>query len=131
MKKKFVKNSVNLKEITWIRIHFFQCGSRIWIRIRIKIKWILSTAARPFSSELNVNLFFWKCLNPRETLLPTLCARGKVGGYLILDFICSLSVCWRRNFCRDPLKSEYKKRKNLNNTSKNLWQILFIFLMKQ
>ena len=25
----------------WIRIHFFQCGSRI--RIRIKIKWILST----------------------------------------------------------------------------------------
>ena len=26
----------------WIRIHFFQCGSRI--RIRIKINWILSTA---------------------------------------------------------------------------------------
>ena len=31
--------SVNLKEMTWI--HFFQCGSRI--RIRIKIEWILST----------------------------------------------------------------------------------------
>ena len=36
----FLKNSVNLKEMTWIRIHFFQCGSRI----RIKIKWILCTA---------------------------------------------------------------------------------------
>ena len=34
--------SVNHKEMTWIRIHFFQCRSRI--RIRIKIKWILSTA---------------------------------------------------------------------------------------
>ena len=27
---------------TWIRIHFFQGGSRIWIRIRMK--WILRTA---------------------------------------------------------------------------------------
>ena len=41
-----LKNSVNLKDMTWIRIQilFFHCGSRIRIRIRIKIKWILSTA---------------------------------------------------------------------------------------
>ena len=41
-----LKKSLNLKEIfmTWICIRvFFQGGSRI--RIRIKIKWILSTAA--------------------------------------------------------------------------------------
>ena len=40
-----VKNSVNFKEITWIRIriHFFQCWSRIRIWIHIKIKRILST----------------------------------------------------------------------------------------
>ena len=38
---KIIENSVNLRKMTWIRIHFFQCGSRI--RIRIKIKWILST----------------------------------------------------------------------------------------
>ena len=39
-----LKNSENLIEIcmTWIRIHFFNCGFRI--RIRIKIKWIPSTA---------------------------------------------------------------------------------------
>ena len=30
-----LKSSVNLKEITWIRIHFFQCGSVIRIRIKI------------------------------------------------------------------------------------------------
>ena len=37
-----LKNSVNLKEMTYIRIHFFQCGSRI----RTKNKWILSTDSK-------------------------------------------------------------------------------------
>jgi len=38
-----LKNSVNLKEMTWIwiwiwiQIHFFQCGSRIRIQIQIQV----------------------------------------------------------------------------------------------
>ena len=42
-KTALLKKLVNFKEITWIRINFFQCGSRIRIRINIKIKLILNT----------------------------------------------------------------------------------------
>ena len=46
-----LKNSVNLKEMT--RIHSFQCGSRIRIRICIKIKWILS---------IDIYILEWICV---------------------------------------------------------------------
>ena len=51
-----LKNSVNFMEITWIRIgiHVFQCGSRF--RIRIKIKWILSTVYKVNCSLYTVQL---------------------------------------------------------------------------
>ena len=39
-----------------IRIHFFQCGSRIRIRSRIKIKWILSTEYKALFQLLIVAL---------------------------------------------------------------------------
>ena len=49
-------------EITWIRIriNFFQCGSRI--RIRIKINWILSTGGlqvghQDIEEEINKSVF--------------------------------------------------------------------------
>ena len=48
-----VKNSVNFKEITWIWIHFFPV--RIQTRIRIKIKWILSTGCRTVLRTVNAN----------------------------------------------------------------------------
>ena len=41
-----LKNWWTISEITWIRIHFFQYGSRNRIRIRIKFKWIISTALK-------------------------------------------------------------------------------------
>ena len=45
------KKSVNLEEMTCIRIHFFQCGSRIQIRIRIEIKWIVSAGIPYLKAE--------------------------------------------------------------------------------
>ena len=48
-----LKNSVNLKEMT--RIHSFQCGSRIRIRICIKIKWILSI-------DIYIYILEWICV---------------------------------------------------------------------
>ena len=50
----FVKDSVNFKEITWIRIHFFRICIRI--RIRIEIKRILSTGCRTVLRTVNVDL---------------------------------------------------------------------------
>ena len=49
-------NSANLKEMTRIRIriHFFQSGSRI--RIRIKFNWILSTEYVSCKTPVNVEL---------------------------------------------------------------------------
>ena len=48
----------SVKEITWIRIHFFQCGSRIRIRNRIKIKWILSSVESdiPFINDESLEI---------------------------------------------------------------------------
>ena len=54
----------------WIRIHFFQCGSRI----RIKIKWILSTDyQKAFElSLLNIKFMHFKRKIVTETSHPPL-----------------------------------------------------------
>ena len=64
-------------EITWIRIPFFQCGSRIRIRIHIKIKWIPSTAC-----ESCITLQFTKkfCRSRYNTV-------GTAVGSAVLPFI--------------------------------------------
>ena len=40
--------------MTCIRIHFFQCGSRIQIRIRIEIKWIVSAGIPYLKAEKTI-----------------------------------------------------------------------------
>ena len=50
--------------MTWIRIHFFHCGSRI--RLRINIKWILSTAENRQKLYISNDWNRLNLLSPKE-----------------------------------------------------------------
>ena len=61
--------------MTWIRIHFFQCGSRI--RISITIKWILSTGVNIYIKQSPDAWLINYPVNRKRQLT------GKPGGFLL------------------------------------------------
>ena len=85
------KNSVNFKAITWIwiRIHFFfQCGSRI--RIRIRINWILSTGVA----------------GPTQKLYPSRLCLIYAAGSIILVFLVFGFSCFCQVTCECFVQNE-------------------------